>query len=114
MAPQLPADVADRLSKLLGMLGSVHEGEALTAARLANRLVRDQLRLTWSEVILPQVRGASGLDPPRLWREPVTWQEAARLAAQWPEGLTAWERDFLVSVLRFSRPSAKQLAILDR
>src|SRR5512135_1305838 len=114
MATRLPADVADRLSKLLGMLGSVHDGEALTAARLADRLVRDQLRLSWGEVLLPQGRAASGADPPRRWREPVTWQEAARLAAQWPEALTPWERGFLVSVIRSPRPSAKQLAILDR
>src|SRR5512135_1224870 len=114
MATRLLADVADRLSKLLGMLGSVHDGEALTAARLADRLVRDQLRLSWGEVLLPQVQGASGPDPPRRWREPVTWQEAARLAGQWPEALTAWERGFLVSVIRSPRPSAKQLAILDR
>lgn len=69
---------------------------------------------TWGEVIQPQGRGASGPEPPRVWCEPKTWQEAARLAAQWPEALTAWERGFLVSLVRFPRLSDKQLALLDR
>lgn len=30
-----------RLVRLLGMIGSQHDGEALNAARLANKLVRD-------------------------------------------------------------------------
>ncbi len=113
MAVHLPAEAADRLIKLLGMLGSAHDGEALTAARMADRLVRDHLKLTWGEVIQPQGRGASGPDSQRVWREPVTWQDAAQLAAQWPECLTEWEQGFLVSLLRFARLSDKQLAILD-
>ncbi len=114
MVAVLSADMAERLAKLLGMQGSVHDGEALTAARLADRLVRDQLKLTWGEVIQSPARGSSGPGPPRVWREPQTWQDAARLAAEWPECLTDWERGFLVSVLRFARVSDKQLAILDR
>src|SRR3954469_5039729 len=82
MAVILPAAVADRLVKLLGMLGSVHDGEALTAARMADRLLRHQLKLTWGEVVQPLPTRASGPEPPRVWHEPGTWQEAARLAAQ--------------------------------
>src|SRR3954468_18633754 len=114
MAVILPAAVADRLIKLLGMRGSVHDGEALTAARMADRLVRHQLKLTWGEVVQPSPTGASSPEPPRVWHEPGTWQEAARLAAQWPECLTEWEQDFLVSVVRYPRVSEKQLAILNR
>src|SRR5512134_3797382 len=114
MAVPLPTAVADRLIKLLGMLGSVHDGEALTAARLADRLVRHRLKRTWGEVVQPPPTGASGPEPPRVWHEPVTWQDAARRAAQWPECLTEWEQGFLVSVVRFPRLSNKQLAVLDR
>src|SRR5512143_2409017 len=114
MAVLLPAAATDQLIKLLGMLGSVHDGEALTAARLADRLVRHRLKRTWGEVVQPPPTGASEPKPPRVWHEPVTWQEAARRAAQWPECLTAWEQDFLASVIRRPRLSAKQLAVLDR
>src|SRR3954454_15016442 len=113
MAVILPATVADRLIKLLGMLGSVHDGETLTAARMADRLVRHQLKLTWGEMVQPSPTGASG-QPPRVWHEPGTWQEAARLAAQWPECLTEWEQGFLVSVVRYRGVSEKQVAILYR
>ena len=89
MAAVLPAEIADRLIKLLGMLGSAHDGEALTAARLADRLVRDQLKLTWGEVI-PSPATRSCAPEPRVWREPATWQDAARLAAHRPECLTEW------------------------
>ena len=39
-----------RLEKLLGLLGSPHDGEALAAARKADALVR-AARLTWREVL---------------------------------------------------------------
>ena len=45
----LPPEVVDRLVKLLGMIGSDHDGEALNAARLADKLVREA-GLTWAEV----------------------------------------------------------------
>jgi hypothetical protein len=39
-----------RLAQLLGMIGSGHDGEALNAARLANRLVQ-KLQLQWNDVL---------------------------------------------------------------
>lgn len=41
-----------RLVRLLGMLGSAHDGKRANAAALADRLVRD-LGLVWDEVIAP-------------------------------------------------------------
>jgi hypothetical protein len=40
-AAMAPAD-RERLARLLGMIGSAHDGEALNAARLADRLIRDR------------------------------------------------------------------------
>ena len=50
MTALLDPQAADRLAKLLGMLGSYHDGEALTAARKADQCIR-QLGLTWGDVI---------------------------------------------------------------
>jgi hypothetical protein len=47
----LTAIDADRLIKLLGMLGSRHDGERASAALMADRLVREH-GLTWSDVIV--------------------------------------------------------------
>jgi hypothetical protein len=41
-----------RLIHLLGMIGSAHDGEALNAARLAQRLI-GSLELTWEDVLDP-------------------------------------------------------------
>jgi hypothetical protein len=59
----------DRLAKLLGMIGSNADGEALTAARMADKLVRDA-GMTWFDVICPSASGASD------WTEPETVAEA--------------------------------------
>jgi hypothetical protein len=40
----------DRLGKLLGMLGSRHDAEVVSAARMANTMVRDA-EATWAEVL---------------------------------------------------------------
>jgi len=61
----LDADQGKRLANLLGMMGSSHDGEALNAARLADRLVRAR-GLTWHEVInalaaAPEIGGAQQL-----------------------------------------------------
>ena len=40
----------DRLAKLLGMLGSAHDGKALAAARQVERL-RAEAGLTWPQII---------------------------------------------------------------
>jgi hypothetical protein len=40
----------ERLARLLGMMGSSHDGEALNAARMADKFVRDH-GLTWHQVV---------------------------------------------------------------
>ena len=90
----------DRLAKLLGMVGSVHDGEALTAARMADKLVRDA-GMTWSQVVASTATVA--------WIEPVTVAGACDACLR---SVVAWsyrEAGFLMQLPRFQSPSPKQL-----
>jgi len=49
---RLDTQSAERLARVLGMLGSAHDGERAAAGLKANQLVRD-LGLTWSDIIVP-------------------------------------------------------------
>lgn len=48
----LSAADRERLSKILGMTGSAHDGEALAALRAANELLARH-RVTWADVVMP-------------------------------------------------------------
>jgi hypothetical protein len=90
-APCLPSADAERLARLLGMLGSEHDGEAANAGRLADRLVCER-GLTWRDIIL------GGQEQPRA-QNPGSWQAMAGevLAAA---GSTEWERAFAEGLLK--------------
>jgi hypothetical protein len=91
------------------MLGSAHDGEALAAARAAERLRRDA-GLSWAEIIEPT--------PP-----PDAATEAEDQIENDPIGfclgragsLTEWERRFLLSIRRQHYPlTGKQCRVLRR
>jgi hypothetical protein len=107
-----PGKVIDRLCKLLGMLGSDHEGERAVAGRLASDLLRAN-KLTWADVI-----GAEPSEVPcfrvRTWHEPRGHREAAAECLAWPEILTDWETDFLKSISSRWRLSGRQRHCLVR
>jgi hypothetical protein len=108
----------ERLVKLLGQAGSSYDGEAVTALRLAQKLLREQ-RLTWRELFdgLPASRGDAALQQMKQ-RVEILERENARLrggqpqpenhqkVAQWILGLAAarsvflapFEHDFLETV----------------
>ena len=90
----------DRLSKLLGMLGSDHDGEVINAARAADRLVRDA-GLRWPDIAMPvPPRGRGDNDP-------------VGFCLSRPAALTDWEQRFLRSIERQRyRLTAKQCAVL--
>lgn len=46
----LPPDQRTRLTKLLGMTGSAHDGEALNALRLAQKLM-GEAKVTWEDTL---------------------------------------------------------------
>jgi hypothetical protein len=98
-----------RLSKLLGMLGSAHEGEVVAAARQAERL-RAEAGLTWAEIVIPR------LPPPARQRRHVeTIAEAVEFLLDHLDGLTEWECDFVRSIQRLKYPpSPKQIEVLER
>ena len=97
-----------RLAKLLGMLGSRHDGEALAAARQAERL-RADAGLTWPEILVPR------LPPPPRRQNVRTVTDAIDFVFEHEDALTAWESDFARSIQRQSSPlSPKQIGILER
>ena len=102
----------DKLSKILGMLGSDHAGERASAGAAADKLVRDA-GLSWPDVI---GTGApvGGLVDYRIWREPRSDRESAAIALKFSEVLSDWEIGFCEKIIKLSRVSAKQRTILDR
>lgn len=58
----LPQDLTSRLAKVLGMLGSHHDGEVLSAARKAHEIVKGA-DLTWHDVLMTTPRLPSPASP---------------------------------------------------
>jgi len=89
-------------------MGSAHDGEALAAARQAERL-RAEAGLTWGEILLPR------LPAPRRQHHVETAADAIEFVLDNEQELTAWERDFARSLRRQRSPiSEKQIAVLDQ
>jgi hypothetical protein len=113
-AAALTPAFADKLVKVLGMLGSDHDGEVAAAGRTAHSMLKAK-GLTWSDVIVP-----AGPAPqqqsraPRRWRRATSPSDIAALCLQWPEVLTDWETDFCRSLVGRRRISAKQTVVLER
>jgi hypothetical protein len=101
----------DRLTRLLGMLGSSFDGEVANAGRAADKLVR-AAGLTWPDIIAP------ALPPPNhnAASDPLRgdWRAMAAACTQFPRLVDRWEWQFLSGLQRFPRLSAKQHAILIR
>jgi hypothetical protein len=95
-APLKPR-VAEHIVKLCGMIGSAHDGEALTAARMAEAHVR-QFGLTGSDVI----------------RVPEHWRVMARACVEQLDLFDEAEQRFVHSMARYRYlPTDKQLAWLE-
>jgi len=97
-----------RLAKLLGMMGSAHDGEVIAAARHAERLLADA-GLTWAEIVVPRLPA-----PPQ--RQNVgTVADAIRFVIKHEVVLTDWERGFVRDLRRLKYPlSPRQLEVLER
>jgi hypothetical protein len=97
----------ERLAAVLGMLGSDHDGEVLSAARTAERL-RQQAGVTWHDIVAPAAPQETTDDTTASdWRDLLD-----ACCAYWPR-LTAWERSFLDQLSRYTRaPTAKQILVL--
>ena len=86
-----------RLAKLLGMVGSSSDGEALSAARKAQALIQDK-GTTWFEAL-----GITETVSPVL-----PHQQQARDLLKHKTVLDSFERNFLVSILSYKSLSEKQ------
>jgi hypothetical protein len=100
-----------RLARVCGLLGSDHDGEALAAARQAEK-IRKKIGVTWDELLVPSPRPRSGDPPPE---DLTDWRSACHFCLERYWLLTNWELDFVATVARYQKPpSAKQLIILHR
>src|SRR3954470_24431437 len=100
-----------RLARVCGLLSSDHDGEALAAARQAEK-IRKKVGLTWEELLVPSPRPRSGEPPPENLTD---WRSACHFCLERYWLLTRWELDFVATVARYQKPpSAKQLIILHR
>jgi hypothetical protein len=97
---------ADRLAKILGLLGSEHCGERDAAAQAAHKLICS-FGLTWHDVISPPIVPG----PPRIrsWRSTESdWQKMAAFChARW-HLLSDRDREFVRSMLNWREPSERQ------
>src|SRR3954462_2039623 len=113
-AMPISPDLANKLAKVLGMLGSDHDGEIAAAGRRAHAMVKGA-GLTWNQVLAPaNSPPESPYRPPRRWRRPASASDAAALCLQWGEVLTDWETDFCRSLVGRYRLSPKQSEVLNR
>jgi hypothetical protein len=98
-----PSD-RERLVKLLGMLGSAHDGERAAAGLKAHELIRRH-GLTWSDIVL-----ALPETPPK----PIGWREKVQACKAQCHCLNDKEHAFVRSLARWrGTPTDKQLAWLD-
>ena len=94
-----------RLARLLGMTGSQHDGEALNAARLAHRLIRER-KTTWEQVIsnAPEHQQShhQQYQQQQYRREaPRAWRDCVRECQGYRDFLSDWEIQFLANVAKW-------------
>jgi hypothetical protein len=108
LVPRVPPDLR-RLARVLGMTGSAHDGEALNAARLADKLVRGQ-GMTWDVVLGLVSPSTTSLQPDLLACWPARWRGAVQLCLRHSAALGDRERSFVQSLAAYQhKPSPKQL-----
>jgi hypothetical protein len=99
----LDPQTADRLIKLLGMLGSVHAGERAVAGLKASQLLRDR-KLTWHDVIHVPIADHRNFYGAKT--EPVEedWEPMRRFCLQHASRLPPKEIRFLNSLADWNGP----------
>lgn len=99
METQPLCQIQDRLVKLLGMLGSAHDGEVAAAGRAASEYLR-QRGMQWADVI--------NIKAPARYLPSSNWRSQAFFCRAHAHQLTSREHDFIVSVIGWRTPTAKQ------
>ena len=124
----IPPDDRTRLIKLLGMTGSAHDAEALTALRFAGKILVEH-KATWAEVFSTPgsdryqdgysdgYRRGLAEGAARGRPKPLTWRALAKeLLESYEDDLTPWELQFVTGFLSrgYPSPTPKQGAIFQR
>lgn len=97
----------DKLVRVLGMLGSTHDGERAAAGRLATKLLKTAGR-TWDEVVIDNSRPAATAAGSEITRR----TSAMAVCAGHQSALTEWEARFLASIRRRRTLTERQMATL--
>jgi hypothetical protein len=100
----------DRLAKVLGLLGSAHDGECLSAARKAHEIVR-AAGATWAQVICTSLPSPSkrAAQPDLFHDWPQQWEWAVAFCARHTDMLGQREATFIEQMRCSLRlPSPKQ------
>jgi hypothetical protein len=110
MTAMLSNPEREKLAKLLGLLGSAHQGERDAAGLAAHRLVKAS-GVKWCDVVcIPQTapagRSQHATDP----FGGGDWRSIAVACGRYPYLLNKWEHEFLSGLPRVPRLSAKQSA----
>jgi hypothetical protein len=102
----------DRLTAVLGMLESDHDGEVVNAGRLAAKLIRSS-GFTWNDVVVeprkPAVPAQPEVSPP-----PPEWRQMVAACLAVSDRLSGKEADFLSNLANSAKPpTQKQMAWLE-
>ena len=92
------------LAKVLGMLGSSHDGEVINAARKAHELLTAK-GTTWPAIL--------GIDMEQPAPELYHLTLARELLGKGKSIITRWERDFLLGIMGHKVLKQKQIETLD-
>lgn len=82
-----------KLAKICGKFGSAHDGEILSAAKMAHRLVKEA-KLTWDDVLLDGVQ----ITAPEPEPAPMSDKEKVGFCLEREDFLREKEIDFLKSI----------------
>ncbi len=85
-----------KIAKMCGKFGSAHDGEILSAAKMAHKLVKET-KLTWDDVLLKNIQ-VSAPPPPPSGNEPISDKEKVSFCLERMDFLRDKEIDFLESI----------------
>jgi hypothetical protein len=106
----LDPQTADRLIKILGLLGSVHAGERAVAGLKASQLLRER-GLQWRDVIHVPIADHYGEETESFEED---WEPRRRYCLQRARLHTIKERGFLINIADWNGPlTQRQQAWLD-
>lgn len=95
-----------RFVALCGMMTSHHDGEVLTAARMANKFLAER-KLTWADVLSPTRKEEAPRSANRGMPAHQRMAQEALYSSHYVP--TQRERTFLEEMLRWNHPTEKQM-----